>query len=763
MNKFGNECYCVIDIIIILAVLSNVELLEDFFKDNPCIRMPIDVATFVRVITLRLLMISYWTTVKNVKKDFERTTVDEFLERVQSGYWKEHVELIRSEENKDRRKKHKETLPAVTIAGVFKNRNENGLENHSGFICIDIDDYTDRSKINNDEYTYASMASVSNTGFAVIVKVDPHKHKESYIFISEHYFNQYGIIVDPAPKNVASCRFVTYDEDVFINKKSKKSKTRVEKKKATPSLSIIVPKSDVGDLVNSVNKPVLDEYSSYLNFSFACAVGFGEGGRSYFHKISSISEKYNQKQADHQYDIALKRNGTGITIGTFYFYLKEGGADLSQYNADKAISNVKLHKRMNTPKIEAVKELALDKGITDEQALELVDEVYNRHDIDIRNERSAENLIVNVSNYILKKYKIRMNMISRRYEWNGATMTEREFNTVFLDCRMTFDDTAVSFDLVSRIIRSMSVDEYNPILNYIEANKHRISTGNIEKLCRSIASDTPIKERFMRKWLLGIIACVYGDPVRYVLALTGGQNTGKTEWFRRLLPSALQPYYAESNLDRGKDDELMMCEKLIVMDDEMGGKSKSDEKKFKELTSKNYFSLRAAYGAFNEDYKRLAILCGTSNDHQLISDSTGNTRILPINVKSIDHDLYNSINKDDLFMELHACYTKGETYQLEQTELEILNEVGRSFESIPFERELLMRFFEPPKNRGEYLTATDIKNEIETHSKQKILSMKKFGSELKQMFGEPRFKDRTNKYYVERTSEIAQMSNMFPL
>jgi hypothetical protein len=114
-------------------------------------------------------------------------------------------------------------------------------------------------------------------------------------------------------------------------------------------------------------------------------------------------------------------------------------------------------------------------------------------------------------------------------------------------------------------------------------------------------------------------------------------------------------------------------------------------------------------------------------------------------------------------MELHRAYTSGEVYNLVETELSILNEVGRSFESIPFERELILKFFEIPYNRGEWLTATEIKDIIETHSKQRILSMKKLGSELKQTFGNPMFKDRSNKYYVERKSEIMDPFNTFSL
>ena len=59
------------------------------------------------------------------------------------------------------------------------------------------------------------------------------------------------------------------------------------------------------------------------------------------------------------------------------------------------------------------------------------------------------------------------------------------------------------------------------------------------------------------------------------------------------------------------------------------------------------------------------------------------------------------------------------------------------------------------------MTATEIKDTIETHSKQRILSMKKLGSELKQTFGNPRFKDRTNKYFVERKAEIIEAVNPF--
>jgi len=173
------------------------------------------------------------------------------------------------------------------------------------------------------------------------------------------------------------------------------------------------------------------------------------------------------------------------------------------------------------------------------------------------------------------------------------------------------------------------------------------------------------------------------------------------------------------------------------MDDEMGGKSKDDEKRFKELTSKSVFSLRAPYARANEDFKRLAILCGTSNSADIINDRTGNTRFLPVNVISINHDLYNSVNKDELFMELYHLFDENFEWKFTKTEFEMLSEISQEFENINYERELILKFFKPANEGGisEKMTATDIKNYIEMNSKQQIRNLKVLGLELKRLFG----------------------------
>jgi hypothetical protein len=691
----------------------------------------------------------------------EHISITDFLNYVKYGKWKHLIEPIRTEPDKTKRDKLKRNIPSVTISGVFEERKEENLLQHSGFICIDIDYYTDKTQLLADQYTYALMKSASGGGLAIIVKVEKEKHKESFKWLQNYYYTSYGIVVDSAPQNVASLRFVSYDPEIFINEKSKKARTLTIAQKKSKSLPIILPQNSVNDLIRecvSSGKNIAPDYEKYRNLGFSLADGFGEDGRVMFHSLCSVSEKYDSRHADKQFNECLKNRKTGITVGTFYFMLKDAGINIKN-EQQKYVQLATIGKKSNRSKEGVVSQLMAIEGVEKAQAEKLVDEVYRRDDVNLSTALGdPEKLIESLIEWMNQNHPIRKNAINKMIEEKGTEVSREKMNTIYLRARMFFNTKDVSKDLIESIIFSENTPEFNPITEYIEKNISRKSSGNIDALCKSIRSNTEMKNVFIRKWLISIIAAYEGYPIRSVLALVGGQNSGKTEWFRRLLPNDLKKYYAESKLDNGKDDDILMCQKLIVMDDEMGGKSKQDEKRFKELTSKSVFSLRAPYARYNEDFKRLAILCGTSNDPQLINDPTGNTRILPIDVISIDHELFNSIDKNELFMEIFRAYQSGEEWKLNKEELNQLNSVGKDFEQTPFERELILKFFKKPEGGDgypEWLTATEIKDAIELNTRQKIMSMKKFGSELRNVFGNPKNKsvkgNVLSRYEVIRT------------
>ena len=675
-------------------------------------------------------------------------TINDFISGVKIGKWRNETEIIQRCETKEQRQKFKkETASCVTISGTFLVRKQDQLIEHSGFICCDFDDFDFQKyeSIRNDSYTYSCFKSISGLGIAVIVKVNKEKHKESFHFLEKYYFNTYGCVIDTAPQNVASARFISYDPDCYINEKSKVSGTYKEPvRKKSNSLAVVYGDSEVAELVRTTCNSGVNlapDYESYRNLAFSLADGFGNSARGWFHNLCCSDAKYSSKEADKQFDIALKGNKIGIGIGTFYFMLKSSGLQLPKTDT-KAQNSVMVAKKNNRSKEAAVNQLVQLSGFDQDKATKLVDEVYNRDDIDLRTmSKDPEKLVESLTFYMQTNWNIKKNVITGKYENNGIEINDEAFNSIFLKCRMAFGSTSVTWELTNMIMRSEYTQTYNPINEWIEKNYYRNNTGNIDALCDSIITDTDNYRLFIRKWLLCIAAAMDGKPVRSVLALVGGQNTGKTEWFRRLLPKELSKYYAESKLDAGKDDDMLMCQKLIVMDDEMGGKSKQDEKRFKELTSKQVFSLRAPYARTNEDYKRLAILCGTSNDKDVINDPTGNTRIFPINIISLNHSKYNAINKDELFIEIIKAYNSGENYELTKDELIELGVVSDKHTSETLEQGAIDKFLRKKEDlevMPVFLTATDIKCYIEQHSTIKINNPKKLSQHLQKTFGEPK-------------------------
>jgi predicted P-loop ATPase len=680
------------------------------------------------------------------KQPAAEISIPDFVTAIRYGKWKREVEAVRNQSEPDLRKKAKQGVPGVTISGTFSERKEANLAEHSGFICIDIDSYTTRDSLVTDIYTYALFSSISNSGLAVIVKINPAKHKESFRWIQEYYFKSFGISVDPAPSNCASLRFVSYDPQCFINEESKVAKTTAKKLHKIHSLPTIIPTDKVGEMVHDAvarGANIAEDYQSYVTLGFALAAGFGEDGRQYFHALAGISNKYNSEHTDKQYNYCLRNPGGGITVGSFYWMLKNAGVPFPQNERyENAVRVAAIAKKANRTESGVVEQLQEINGIPQVDAERIAHEVFERSDISLTSiAQDPEKLIESMVAWMGMNHPMKKNTITNKLENSKGEVTKEEMNTIYLQARAGFNTPNVTFDLIERIVFSNFTPQFHPIKDYIKANRHRNTTGNIDRIIASIQTPTKGADFFVRKWLISLAAAVDGYPVRLVLALVGKQLTGKTEWFRRLLPEKLGKYYGESKMDAGKDDELLMTQKLIIMDDEMSGKNKTDEKRFKDLTSKHTFSLRAPYDKSNMDYRRLAVLCGTSNDKEVINDPTGNTRILPVDVVSIDFEACNSVDKDELFMEIIRAYEGGENWNFEQAELDTLTEVSNTFEAIPFERELVLKYFtraEEAEGNGfvEEMGATEIKNYIEERTKQQIRSLKRLGMELHSIFGE---------------------------
>ena len=70
------------------------------------------------------------------------------------------------------------------------------------------------------------------------------------------------------------------------------------------------------------------DYNDWLKVGFALAGEFGEGGRGYFHEISSLYPGYDQAESDTKYSGCLKSDSGRTDISTLFYLAKNHGVTL---------------------------------------------------------------------------------------------------------------------------------------------------------------------------------------------------------------------------------------------------------------------------------------------------------------------------------------------------------------------------------------------------------------------------------------------------
>ena len=260
-----------------------------------------------------------------------------------SDQWRDLVQAIRDEADTERQKQLKQRLPAFMPSGVFSKKAAGGLQQHSGFICIDID-----GKDNKEVENFADLKalvrliphveycglSVSGTGYFCIIPVaDPAKHRDYFRAIA-HDFRRCGIVIDRKCINVNRLRFVSYDPSPYVNTGALVYNYVLPAVEANSHKSVNVFKRQLSDVeANEYFTAILKEIEAwhiditgdYIQwFDILCAIAstYGEDGRDIAHAISSKAECYDYEETEKQYSECVKHSGYDYTIGTFFYYAK---------------------------------------------------------------------------------------------------------------------------------------------------------------------------------------------------------------------------------------------------------------------------------------------------------------------------------------------------------------------------------------------------------------------------------------------------------
>lgn len=681
------------------------------------------------------ILISAYENVTD-KRDRD-TNLEDFLLGIKEGKWQDRVLQVRTIVDHKERAKAKQKCPLVRISGSFSGQSDKDLRKHSGFIAIDIDSVENpnavKELIANDKYVYAAFISISGTGLCLLFKIDGTRHPDSFQGIATYLYDAYQLIVDQSGKNVSRARFVSYDPYLVLNRDSLLFKKYPAKKKATPRSQIVFVQSDFDEIIVQMynrNVNICEDYSDWVACAYALISEFGELGNKYFHTLSSLSGKYSAADCDRQYDNCLRSHTSSSaktktsTIASIYFYAKHAGISTYSTRTQEIIRAASYQSKsgLAAPAISAHLEKFED--IPTSESLPIVVQVLEK---DIQYE--SDNIVDDITSY-LGNYNLRKNLITRNVEMKGVALDDSNINSIYIDLKSQSDK--ITKDLVCSVIFSNRVQEYNPIREFFSEYTHDLNTGtpNLDLLLSSITTDTDGYKKWITKWLVSLIASADGNYSPLTLVFVGEvHGAGKTHWFRYLLPKRLRGLYAESEMDAGKDDEILMTKKWIILDDEYGGKSKREYKKQKKVTSKEWVNVREPYGRVSVDLRRIAMFGGTSNDLQIIFDPTGNRRVLVVHITGeIDRELYNGCDKEMLLHELNALYKSGYDYTVLADEIRELNENTDQFKQSNPEEELIGEKLSPGSSHsGEWMTITSIIEYLIADTKKTFMSNTKVG------------------------------------
>lgn len=652
---------------------------------------------------------------------------DDYCEMITKGKYQDLVLTARAQK-KDvaKYKELKSKMPCITGSAIMNQgaKLENNIQEMNGLIVLDIDDEVNLelvNKINADQYTFISHRSFGGDGLCVFIKINPNKFLESFNDLGQYYWDNFNLIIDQSCKNKNRLRYLSYDPYLFQNEKSKKFVAKSKPKKEVKKETFIFVKNDFTEVIDKIKNIDLcqDDYRRYCDIGFAIGSEFGSSGLDYFKAICQSGSKYDQKQIERHYQNFCKKGN--ITIATLYYYVKEAGIEVYSENTKATIKAVNVQKAQGKATFESVANVLTIQKLEPNETL-INQLIESKDEFKIQDDSSN---MAQLENFIIENYAPERNTITSEIKIDGFVIDDHKLNSIYKTASKVLEFNVNKSD-VRDVINSDSTKDFNP-LNAFFSNK-KFEDGQIDAYIDCVQPQSEYNRWAFKKWIVG---CVHNwlsplnetkvSPLTFVLC-GQKQGTGKTSFFRNLLPEDLQDYLIEKKIDANdKDSMYNLAKGLICFDDEFGGLATKDVKDFKRVADTNWIDIRLPYSAYYTKIKRRASICGTTNESNVLKDVTGNRRLLPINVNAIDYDEMIKIDTNNLWREAFKLWREGFDWKIYKAEdIDYLNNhTTTNLDVNPVEEIFFTHFsIQETQNHSEriILNQGDILNYLNIHS-----------------------------------------------
>jgi predicted P-loop ATPase len=326
-------------------------------------------------------------------------------------------------------------------------------------------------------------------------------------------------------------------------------------------------------------------------------------------------------------------------------------------------------------------------------------------------------LLESLETYLFSHYDFRFNVLTEQTEYSPKNQADfnlvdqRSLNTLCIEAR---DQGINCWDKdVSRLMCSKKISNYHPFQDYLEHLPLWDGQDRVTELALRV-SDNPVWINGFHRWMLGMTAqwlsmeSQCANAVAPLLVSTE-QGRCKSTFCSRLLPEALQGFY----IDKFDITSVSGCEQklslfgLINMD-EFDRYSERSQATLKNLMQLRKLTFRKSHRSYYSRLPRIASFIGTSNQKELLTDSTGSRRFLCVEVKKkID---CTPPDYTQLYAQLKTELLAGERFWFSAEEEKEIQENNRAFYKQSPAQEIFFRCFRLPKEEeaGRMMTATEI-------------------------------------------------------
>ena len=326
-------------------------------------------------------------------------------------------------------------------------------------------------------------------------------------------------------------------------------------------------------------------------------------------------------------------------------------------------------------------------------------------------------LLEDLETYLFAKYDFRFNVLTEQTEYRKKgesvfhMVDQRVLNSLCMKARKKgincWDKD------VSRLLLSEQIADFHPFTEYADSLPEWDGVDRVSELARRV-SDEALWVNGFHRWMLGMVAQwmkLEGQCANAVapLLISTEQGRCKSTFCSILLPEELQRFY----IDKFDLTSVSGCEQklslfgLINMD-EFDRYSVRSMANLKNLMQLKKLTFRKSHRSYYSQLPRIASFIGTSNQKELLTDTTGSRRFLCVEVKGkID---CTRPDYAQLYAQLKAELLAGKRFWFTSEEEKEIQEHNRFFYRQSPEQDIFFRCFRIPKEGEEamLLSPTEI-------------------------------------------------------